>query len=552
MSRVDRRTFLKQSAALAGATFAIGVTARPVLGANERINIGCVGIRGRGSGHINSYVGMRDTDVTWLIDIDGGVLQSRKRGVEHKYVTAELKRLDAAKPKSVREAEKRAADERAKKLKRLKGISKEQRKELAEAELNDLMAAQEAEKAAKAKRDAEIADIRKLLEPRLPKCTKDVREALDDKNLDAISIATPNHWHALMTIWACQAGKDVYVEKPCSHNVFEGRKAVEAARKYKRIVQHGTQSRSSGSWAKLAAIARSGKLGKLLVSHGIASKPRSGLKHHDPEPPPENIDFNLWLGPAPMQPFHKNIVPYNWHWYWDFGNGEIGNQGVHQMDIARWLIPDATLPTAVFSLGGRFAWNDQGQTPNTQLTVFEFGESLLVFENCNLTRKSRRVGNDAYFEAGKVVDGKTFYPKGSDKKADLPKVDFKVGPGGPFGNFVAAMRSRKHTDLNADILEGHYSSALCHIGNISYRLGKDMPLAEGKKVLEGNSFATTNWARLEKILVEEHKLKLDELTIRVGPKLKFDPANEKFIDAPDANKLLTRNYRKPFVVPDEV
>jgi len=548
MPRVDRRTFLKQSAALAGATFAIGVTARPVLGANERVNLGCVGIRGRGSGHINSYVGMGNTEVTWLVDIDAGVVKSRRSGVERKLLERELKPYENAKPKDVRKAEKKAADL----VKRYRRLSKKQREALSEADRKNFEAAQKANKATKAARDAEAAKFRKLIEPRLPKCTKDIREALDDKNLDAISIATPNHWHALMTIWACQAGKDVYVEKPCSHNVFEGRKAVEAARKYKRIVQHGTQSRSSGHWAQLAAIARSGKLGKLLISHGIASKPRGGIGFKKPETPPEHIDFNLWLGPAPMQPYHRNIVPYNWHWFWDFGNGEIGNQGVHQMDIARWMIPGATLPDSVFSLGGRFAWGDQGQTPNTQLTVYTFGDALLVFENCNLTRKSRRVSNDAYFEAGKVVDGRKFFPKGSTKQAPLPKVDFKVGAGGPFGNFVNAIRSRKHTDLNADILEGHYSSALCHLGNISYRLGKDVPLAEGKKVLEGNDFATANWARLEKILVEENKVKLDELKIRVGPKLKFDAKTEKFIDAPDADKLLTRPYRKPFVVPDEV
>jgi len=205
------------------------------------------------------------------------------------------------------------------------------------------------------------------------------------------------------------------------------------------------------------------------------------------------------------------------------------------------------------SLGGRFAWNDQGQTPNTQLTIFTYGDILAVFENCNLTRKSRRVSNDVYFEAGKVVDGRRFYPKGSDKPAPLPDVKFKLGPGsGPFGNFVAAMRSRKHEDLNADILDGHLSSALCHLGNVSYRLGKDVALAEGKKVLEGNEFATANWARLEKILVEEHKVDLSQLKIRVGPKLKFDPETEKFVDNAAADKLLTRNYRKPFVVPDEV
>ena len=177
-----------------------------------------------------------------------------------------------------------------------------------------------------------------------------------------------------MTIWACQAGKDVYVEKPCSHNVHEGRIAVEAARKHNRIVQHGTQSRSSQRWADLAALAKSGKLGKLLVSRGLCYKDGGtaaalGRHRHKPtKPPPAELDFNLWLGPAPEQPYHENLVHYNWHWFWDFGNGDIGNQGVHQMDIARWVIPGATLPKTVISLGGRFGYNDQGETPNTQVT----------------------------------------------------------------------------------------------------------------------------------------------------------------------------------------
>ena len=165
---------------------------------------------------------------------------------------------------------------------------------------------------------------------------------LEDKSVDAISVATPNHWHALMTIWACQAGKDVYVEKPCSHNVHEGRIAVEAARRYNRIVQHGTQSRSDRDWAEAVAAIQSGKLGKLLVSRALCYKPRGSIGVKPITTPPEQVDFDIWLGPAPKQPYHANLVHYNWHWFWDFGNGDIGNQGVHQMDIARWLIPAAS------------------------------------------------------------------------------------------------------------------------------------------------------------------------------------------------------------------
>ena len=211
-----------------------------------------------------------------------------------------------------------------------------------------------------------------------PKCFQDIRKALEDKDLDAVSIATCNHWHSLITIWACQAGKDVYVEKPCSHNVFEGRKCVEAAQKYKRIVQHGTQSRSEAA----AGPRRSPPSRAASTASCWSPRPtpasRAGASASKPaEEPPKELDFNLWLGPAPEQPYHENLVHYNWHWFWDFGNGEIGNQGVHQMDIARWAIGELTEPFTVISMGGRWVdepgFKDQGQTPNMQLAVFDFG-----------------------------------------------------------------------------------------------------------------------------------------------------------------------------------
>src|SRR5215213_10069077 len=211
-----------------------------------------------------------------------------------------------------------------------------------------------------------------------PQTVQDIRRALDDKELDAISIATPNHWHSLMTIWACQAGKDVYVEKPLSHNVHEGRVAVQAARKHDRIVQHGTQSRSSEDWDRAAQAIQSGRYGKLLVSRGLCYKGRASIGTKPNSSPPSELDYDLWLGPAPSHPFNANYVHYNWHWFWDFGNGDIGNQGVHQIDIARWLIPDAKLPKSVISLGGRFGYEDQGQTPNTLMTVFDYGDTQLI------------------------------------------------------------------------------------------------------------------------------------------------------------------------------
>jgi predicted dehydrogenase len=388
-----------------------------------------------------------------------------------------------------------------------------------------------------------------------PKCVQDVRRALDDKKLDAVSIATPNHWHALMTIWACQASKDVYVEKPCSHNVHEGRIAVEMARKHGRVVQHGTQSRSSASWWRLAEIVKKGTYGKLLVSYGLCYKPRGSIRFKEPGDAPQGLDFDLWLGPASQQAYHGNLVHYNWHWFWETGNGDIGNQGVHEMDKARWMIPGATLPKSVMSLGGRFGYKDQGQTPNTQLTLFDYGQTQLIFEVRGLTTgrlHGQGVGNFLIFEKG-IVAGDKFYPNGSTQGESLPKVDVQTGPGGdPFGNWIAAIRSRKHESLNADILEGHYSSALCHLANLSYRLGQEREL-NGNKVFSGSDAANEALARMQEHL-QDNNVALAGLKYHVGPLLSFDAASEKFVGtgAAEANKLLTRNYRKPFVVPEKV
>lgn len=388
-----------------------------------------------------------------------------------------------------------------------------------------------------------------------PKTVQDVRKALDDKNLDAITIATPNHWHALMTIWACQAGKDVYVEKPCSHEVREGRVAVETARKYNRIVQHGTQSRSSTSWAKLAQLAKEGTLGKLLVSRGLCYKPRASIGVKPDTTTPAEVDFSLWLGPAQDRAFNGNLVHYNWHWFWDFGNGDIGNQGVHEMDKARWMIPGATMPKSVQSLGGRFGYTDQGQTPNTQITMFDYGETQLIFEVRGLPTDGfhgDKIGNVLHFESG-IVAGNKFYPNGSDKAQPLPetKEPVKRGPGGGiFANFIHCMRTRKIAEQDADILEAHYSAALCHLANISYRLGTDVPFNKETKSFGDNKAAYESLARMEEHLTKKNNLKLDGMTYRLGRKLDIDASSETFVNDKEADRLLTRNYRAPFVVPD--
>lgn len=386
-----------------------------------------------------------------------------------------------------------------------------------------------------------------------PITVQDVRRVLDDKNVDVISIATPNHWHALMTIWACQAGKDVYVEKPCSHNIHEGRIAVDAARKHGRIVQHGTQGRSEGRWAQVAEIARTGKLGKLLLSRGLCYKRRDSIGTKPDGPPPAPLDFNLWLGPAAQVAYNPNYVHYNWHWFWPFGNGDIGNQGVHQMDIARWMIPGATLPSEVMTWGGRFGYKDQGETPNTEVTIMRFGEIPLVFEVRGLETgdyHGEKVGNIVHFEGG-IVTNRGFFPSDSKTQAPLPAVDATRGPGrSHFENFLAAVRSRKSSDLNAEILEGHYSSALCHLANISYRIGKEADI-------DYSTLTTDTWsdalARAREHL-KSNGVALEGLKARIGPTLQFDANRERFVggNAEKANELLTRAYREPFVVPDQI
>jgi len=378
-----------------------------------------------------------------------------------------------------------------------------------------------------------------------PKCVQDIRKALEDKDLDVVTVATCNHWHSLLTIWSCQAGKDVYVEKPCSHNVFEGRKCVEAAARHKRIVQHGTQGRSGGGWKTAKEIAE-GKRGKLLVSRGTCFKRRGSIGVKENEEPPKDLDFDIWLGPAPQQPFHRNLVHYNWHWFWDTGNGDIGNQGVHQMDIARWMIPNATLPKSVISVGGRFGYKDQGQTPNTQIAIFDYGDTLLIFEVRGL-KTAGGVGNSQVFDTNASVEPK--------KIATFPGVKSPIaerGPGGGiFENFIQCVRSRRTEDLDAHILEAHYSAALCHLANISYRLGEEVPFNKKTKAFGDNKEAYDSLERMAEHL-KDNGVKLEETNYRLGRKLVIDAQQEKFMSDEEANKLLRREYRPPFVVPDVV
>jgi len=391
-----------------------------------------------------------------------------------------------------------------------------------------------------------------------PICVQDVRKALEDKELNAISIATCNHTHSLFTIWAAQAGKDVYVEKPCSHNVFEGRKCVEASSKYKVLIQHGTQQRSSSSRSLMLAALNSGKYGKLKIAKGYCCKPRWTIGFKPIEPPPETLAWDVWLGPAPMQPFHRNLVHYNWHWFWDTGNGDIGNQGVHEVDLCRWMCQD-TLPKSVVSFGARYVnepnngFKDQGETPNQMLALYDFGDSMVLFETRGLVRDNTPwkpiVEVELYTDKG-VICGTDFTPYDSKESVKIEAEHVRLS-GNPFRNFIDCMRSRDRSKLEADILEGHYSAALCHLGNISYRVGETASVDSIQKAFGNDPIVQ----KAVNDVIQNTTDALPGLTDpqwTLGPKLVFDPATEKFIGNASADKLLTRDYRTPYVVPENV
>ena len=404
--------------------------------------------------------------------------------------------------------------------------------------------------------EAVIGNAMKTIEKvqgKAPKFEKDFRKLLDDKSIDVVSIATPNHWHSLMAIWALQAGKDVYVEKPVSHNVSEGRRVVEAARKYNRVCQSGTQSRSNPGMRQSIEYAHSGKIGEIMMTRGLCYKPRGSIgKVAADKPIPSTMDFDLWCGPAPMNPVHRNKIHYDWHWIWEYGNGDLGNQGIHEMDKARWALKAMELPKGVFSMGGRLGYEDDGQTPNTQICSFDYGEKALIFEVRGLPTKDfmgTKVGNIFYGTNGYIVCPS--YATGIVFDKDNKEVARFSGGGDNhhFENFCKAVRARKPEMLNGDILEGHLSSALCHLGNISYRLGKDQMLSE--KVAGLDEKATEAVGRMAAHLAD-NKLDASKTKVTIGRKLVMDPKTETFINDAEANLMLTRPYRKGYEVPAKI
>jgi len=385
----------------------------------------------------------------------------------------------------------------------------------------------------------------------------DIRKALEDKELNAISIATPNHWHSPMTIWGAQAGKHVYVEKPASHDVYEGRVAVEAWKKYGVVVQHGTQQRSSGSRAAQIKAIHQGKFGKLKISYGYCCKPRGSIGHKAPSDPPPNLNWDLWRGPAVIDKYHGNFVHYNWHWFWATGNGDMNNQGTHQLDVARWaLAADQTHPIRAMAIGGRFKWNDQGETPNTMFGIAQYPNGQYVFfnvRNVNYKGYKRQVMNEFYFaDGGKMDDRGTYYPKGGGKpqKVSFPRAD--ITGGGPFGSFIAACRAGKPRMANGNMLEAHYGCVLGHLMNNSYRLGEKVPFNAKAGKFGDNKDAYEHFMKLHGIMRDGCGVPQDKAHYIVGPWLTFDPKTERHVGAraDEANKLLRDPNRKGFEVPD--
>jgi predicted dehydrogenase len=447
-----RRQFVKAAAA------AIATAQFPILGANDRINIGIVGLGGRGNDHIGFY-GKLDAEarMAGLCDVN------------------------------------QAARERA------------------------------------------IARVSKMKDHQ-PKEFADMRTMFESKDIDAVSITTPNHWHALAALWAMQAGKDVYVEKPASHNLYESQQLVKAARKYKRMVQVGSQSRSMPKKMKAIQLLRDGIIGDVYHARGECFRRRFSIGRTPDEPVPAGLDWDKFLGPAQMKPYSKNKFAYNWHWFWDTGNGDIGNQGVHEMDIALWGLNRDGWPKSVTSTGGKFGWNDDQETPNTQQAAFDFGDVQMTFEVRNLPtppeggipiRDPNYVGNiffgtggflvvdhsgfEVYKSTAGNISGEQARGAGAGAREKYEKVMEEKSTDESteqhMQNLFAAIKSRDYTKLNADIAIGARSAAFCHLANIAYR---------------------------------------------VGPTVQIDQKTGRFIGNEKANELWTRKYRSPYVIPENV
>jgi predicted dehydrogenase len=471
MARLTRRAFVGQSLAAGAAAALPSMASARAWGANDRLRVALLGVKGQGRVHAGKWAEMKDAEVVAVCDPDSNIINDAMTVVEKKT-------------------------------------------------------------------------------GRKPAYVQDLRKIMDDKAIDVISIAMPNHWHVLASIWGIQSGKDVYVEKPLGHNIWEQRKLVDASRKHNKIVQMGNYTRSLQNHRSAIEFLRSGKLGKVKVAHGIVYGARGSIRKLADAPVPEGVDYNLWTGPAAERPFNPNRFHYNWHWNFEYGGGEIANNGIYYLDIARWGIGKTEHPKRAMSIGGRVGYEDDGNTPNTQIGVLDYGDVQIIQEIRGLSSEKYMdilSGNVFHCEEGYLVmGGKTiaaFTPKGE-------VIQRFSGAGEHFRNFADAVKSRNRESLNSEVQEGHLSTVLCHLPNISHRLGETKTVP-GDAPFEHSDGGNDAWHRMAAHL-KENNIDLSKVPLRVGRTLTFDGKTESFAGDEEANKLLGREYRKPFVVPENV
>jgi predicted dehydrogenase len=419
---------------------------------------------------------------------------------------------------------------------------------------------------------------------------RDLRQLYDDKSIDAVSVVTPNFWHALATVWACQAGKHVCVEKPVSHTIWEGRQMVLAARKYGRLVQADLDARANGQRIdEMSAYLRSGQLGRIVYVRAWNYIRRTSIgKVLGPQQVPSAIDYNLWTGPRPILPLMREKFHYDWHWQWATGNGEIGNNGAHLLDQVRWMLGKENLPRTVMSFGGRYGYIDDGQTPNTHSVLYDYHGTQVIYESRALSESSsspnmddflaetvtgkpvtrehnspgRHSGHAFFCEGGYLLDGAAYDNDGKEirrfdaKGATTAAADgsaSSTGATGPQARFIAALRSGKISDLKTDILQGHLSAAFCHMGNIALQCGGAIPFEQAKARLARDPQTIAALGRMTKHLTA-NGVDVTKAAVTLGPTLTMDTPTERFTAdaAAQANLFLKDSYREPFVIRDQL
>src|SRR5437899_5045524 len=385
---------------------------------------------------------------------------------------------------------------------------------------------------------------------------RDPRRVLDDKPIDAVLIALPNHWHALATVWACQAGKDVYVEKPFSYNLWEGQQMVAATRKYGRMVQMGTQNRSSTLLRQAFDYLHSGQVGSIRYVHALVYRARDGIGTvNTPTPLPDTVDYELWCGPAPKTPLMRKQLHYEWHWFWATGNGEIGNNGIHVMDLCRWALGQNQPPPRAMSIGGRFGFNDCGETANTHISLSDYQPAPLICEvrNVRVSKSPDAMGKFRNQNHGLVIDCEGGYFAGDASGGALFDQQGKKIKDFPddgssnrletshMSNFVAAVRSRKADELAAEALQGHHSTACCHMANVSYRLGRQARPEVIRETIQANRELSDAFERCREYL-RENGVDLGASLAALGPWVTFEPTQGRFVNdiADQANALSQR------------